>query len=373
MSFFKSCIVIVLILTLQSCSILRLTIYNVSDITDYRIFPSRKISASDNVFYFPRKNETVIPDSVSIKKQSKRNKESFENFLERNKTVAFIVIHNDSIEFEKYFNGYSEKSIVASFSMAKSIMGILIGCAIDDGLINSVDDSVVCYLPDLDENEFKGVTIRDLLNMTSGIKFSENYFNPLSNAAGFYYGKGIRKKISRLKVDKKPGQTFNYNSGNSQLLGLLLEKVLSGRSVSEYLHEKIWNPLGMEYDATWSIDSNYNGIEKTFCCVNARAIDFAKIGSLYLKKGFWRGKPVISENWVNSSTRIDTTSNGKWFYHNQWWIHSKNGDFGAEGHNGQFIYVNPQKNLVIVRLGKRYGKIQNWYPIFTQISKKYKY
>ncbi|HET9053029.1 MAG TPA: serine hydrolase, partial [Cyclobacteriaceae bacterium] len=165
-------------------------------------------------------------------------------------------------------------------------------------------------------------------------------------------------------------QKFEYVSGNTQLLGLVLERALKNKTVTEYLQEKLWKPLGMEYDASWSLDKKKNGLEKTFCCLNARARDFAKIGRLYLNKGNWNGKQIVSQKWVEVSTHADLTDGGASFYKYQWWIPSPNGDFMAEGILGQFIYVNPAKNLVIVRLGKKHGDT-DWARTFINLASRY--
>jgi CubicO group peptidase (beta-lactamase class C family) len=290
--------------------------------------------------------------------------------LENNKTLAFLIIRNDTIQYEKYFKGYSEENIVPSFSMAKSITSILIGCAIDEGLIKSVDEPITNYIPELVKNGFEKVTIQHLLQMTSGIKFNESYVNPFGDAASFYYGLNLRKQIRRMKLKTEPGRTFEYVSGNTQLLGLVLERSLGNRTISQYLQEKLWTPLGMEYDATWSIDRKKNGLEKTFCCLNARARDFAKIGRLYKNQGDWNGKQIVSKKWVQESTKLDLSDGSVNYYQYQWWMPTPGVDFMAEGILGQFIYVNPSKNIIIVRLGKNEGKA-NWWTIFTSLANAY--
>jgi CubicO group peptidase (beta-lactamase class C family) len=240
--------------------------------------------------------------------------------------------------------------------MAKSITSILIGCAIDEGLIKSVEEPITKYIPELTKNGFNKVTIKHLLQMTSGIKF--------------YYGLNLRKEIGKMKLRTEPGKEFDYVSGNTQLLGLVLERSLKNRTITQYLQEKIWKPLGMEYDASWSIDRKKNGLEKTFCCLNARARDFAKIGRLYKNKGNWNGKQIVSQRWVEESTRLDTSEGSANFYQYQWWLPTPNEDFMAEGILGQFVYVNPTKDLIIVRLGKKEGKA-DWWTIFTSLAKAY--
>jgi CubicO group peptidase (beta-lactamase class C family) len=202
--------------------------------------------------------------------------------------------------------------------------------------------------------------------MTTGLKFSENYFNPFGKVAGFYYGLHLRKQITKLKLAYEPGTKFEYKSGNTELLGLVLERALKGKTITQYLQEKIWTPCQMEFDASWSIDQKNNGIEKTFCCINARARDFAKFGKLYLNKGNFNGKQVVPANWVEESTHPDTTNGGKPYYKYQWWL-DKNGNYAAQGFLGQYIVVIPQKNIIMVKLSKSEGKI-DWFSFFKTIA-----
>lgn len=357
---------IIIIGVFTSCKLSRFVFYNFADIKDYRIFPTRTLQNDSTKFIFQTAINKLSPKLITTANYIKL---SFDRYLENNKTVAFLIIHNDIIQYEKYFKGYDRTSIVPSFSMAKSITSILIGCAIDDGFIKSVEEPITNYIPQL-KNGLNKVTIRNLLQMTSGIDFNESYTNPFGDAGTFYYGRNLKKKLYKLKLRSEPNKKFQYISGGTQLLGLILENALKTKTVSEYLQEKIWKPLGMEYNASWSIDQKKNGMEKIFCCINARARDFAKIGRLYLNNGNWNGKQIVSANWVKESTKTDTTNGGAWFYKYQWWLPSENGDFMAEGILGQFIYVNPLKNLIIVRLGKKYGNI-NWGNFFTSIASNY--
>ncbi|RRN76259.1 class C beta-lactamase-related serine hydrolase, partial [Pseudoxanthomonas sp. SGD-10] len=284
-------LIILLSLQLTSCKVGRFVYYNFANITDYKIFPAREIENTSQKFHFNIANGTKSPEKVNIE----NGEINFDDYLQQNKTVAFLIIKNDSIQYEKYFNQYDEESIVASFSMAKSVTSMLIGCAIDDGLIKSVDEPVTKYIPELEKNGFGKVSIEHLLQMTSGLKFNEGYTNPFGDVATFYYGTNLRKAISKMKLKEEPGTHFEYLSGNTQLLGLVLERALKDKTISQYLEEKIWKPLEMEYPASWSMDRKKNGIEKTFCCLNARARDFAKLGRLYLHKGNWNGKQLISK------------------------------------------------------------------------------
>jgi CubicO group peptidase (beta-lactamase class C family) len=347
---------------LTSCQLGRFVFYNFADIKDHKKFQSRPLNANHSPYNFYNTNAGKFPKDL--------NGIPFDKYLEDNKTVAFLIIKNDTIQYEKYFKGYNKQSIVPSFSMAKSVTSILIGCAIDQGLIKSVDEPITNYIPELTKNGFDKVTIKHLLQMTSGIKFNESYINPFGDAASFYYGLNLRKQIGKMKLKSEPGKKFDYVSGNTQLLGLVLERSLKGKTITSYLQEKLWTPLGMEYDASWSIDKKKDGLEKTFCCLNARARDFAKIGRLYKNKGNWNGKQIVSQKWVEESTKLDTSEGSANFYQYQWWLPQPNQDFMAEGILGQFVYVNPSKDLIIVRLGKNEGKA-NWWTIFTSLAKAY--
>lgn len=347
---------------LTSCQLGRFVFYNFADIKDHKKFQSRPLTANASSFHFQTTNKGKFPKEL--------NNIPFDKYLEDNKTVAFIIIKNDTIQYEKYFKGYDKESIVPSFSMAKSVTSILIGCAIDEGLIKSVDEPITNYIPELKKNGFDKVTIKHLLQMTSGIKFNESYVNPFGDAASFYYGLNLRKEIGKMKLKTEPGKKFEYVSGNTQLLGLVLERSLKEKTITSYLQDKIWTPLEMEYDASWSIDRKKNGLEKTFCCLNARARDFAKIGRLYKNKGNWNGKQIVSQKWVEESTKLDTSEGSANFYQYQWWLPTPNEDFMAEGILGQFVYVNPSKDLIIVRLGKKEGKA-DWWTIFTSLAKAY--
>jgi CubicO group peptidase (beta-lactamase class C family) len=255
--------------------------------------------------------------------------------------------------------------------MAKSVTSILIGCALDEGLIQSIDEPITNYIPELTKNGFDRVTIKHLLQMTSGIRFKESYYNPFGDAATFYYGTNLRKAIGKMKPEADPGTRFHYSSGDTQVLGFVLARALKGKTISEYLEEKLWQPMGMEYSTSWSVDRKKNGLEKTFCCINSPAIDYAKIGRLYLHKGNWNGQQIVSKNWVAESTKIDSLNGSVWYYQHQWWLPNKKGDFMADGFLGQYIYVNPVNNLIIVRLGRKTGDV-NWRQLFRRLTEEYR-
>ena len=356
----------VLLVCLPSCKIGRFIFYNFADIKDYRKFPSRPLTAASQPFYFHTTADGKHPRTIAPKGDTM----TFAQYLQRNKTVAFLIIRKDTIQYEKYFSDYAESSIVPSFSMAKSFISMLIGFALQDGLIQSVEEPVTNYIPELREEGFDKVSLRQVLQMTSGLKFNEGYTNPFGDVATFYYGRNLRKAVVKMKLENTPGEKFDYQSGNTQLLGLVLDRALKGKSITDYFQEKLWTPLGMEYDASWSIDKNKNGLEKTYCCVNARARDFAKLGRLYLHNGNWNGTQLLPESWVEESTKVDTLESSSRYYQYQWWLPTPDGDFVATGLLGQYIYVNPAKELIIVRLGKNEGKV-DWWTIFVSLAKGY--
>jgi CubicO group peptidase (beta-lactamase class C family) len=225
---------------------------------------------------------------------------------------------------------------------------------------------MVDYLPELKSKGMDEVRIKHLLQMTSGIHHQENYYNPFAGVARLYYGKQLSRQIRHIGMDMEPGHYYKYKSINTQLLGEIVARA-TGKSLTQYLDEKIWKPMGMEHEAGWSIDQSRGGMEKAFCCINATARDFAKFGWLYLHNGTWEGKQIVPREWVEASTQVNAQDGAVWYYQYQWWLPSKEGDYYAAGHLGQYIYVNPVKDLIIVRLGKNEGKVR-WARAFREIA-----
>jgi CubicO group peptidase (beta-lactamase class C family) len=356
-------------LTLTSCLPARFAWYNFANITDHRIFPSRPLTPSSRPWHFDEASKYTAPKTITLK-----GKEfPFEQMLKDSKTVAFMIIRNDSIVYQNYLNGYKKTDIVASFSMAKSVTATLVGISLKEGILGNVDDPVTKYIPTLKPAGFDKVTLKHLLQMTSGLKYTESYISPFSDAAAQYYGRRLERHILKSKLKHAPGETFEYTSGTTQLLGYVLHKALASRqlTVTDYLQQKIWEPAGMVYSASWSIDKQESGLEKTFCCINAVAEDFARIGRLYLHKGYRDDVSIVPESWVAASTAVDTSEASAWFYQYQWWIGSKmEGDFLMNGHLGQYVYVHPGKNLIIVRLGKKEGGIP-WQRLMQTLAEVY--
>lgn len=352
------------------CTTGRFFLYNFADTRDHRKFPSRELTVSTRPYTYAVAVPEKAPKTISV-----AGKETaFDAYLKEHATVAFLIIHRDTIKYERYFKGYDPAQVHTSFSMAKSVMSMLIGCAIADGFIRDVRQPVTDFVPELKQNGFDAVSLEHVLQMTSGLDFSESYVNPFGTAARYYYGRRLYRYMERMRLERPPGESFEYVSGNSQLLGLILERALRAkgdqRTITQYLQDRLWTPLGMEYPSSWSIDRKVGGIEKTFCCLNTPARDFAKLGSLYLHKGEWRGEQLVPEAWVERSTAVDTTNGSAARYQYQWWLLSQEGDFMAQGILGQYIYVDPARDLVIVRLGKKPGGVR-WAHVFRSLARIY--
>jgi CubicO group peptidase (beta-lactamase class C family) len=272
------------------------------------------------------------------------------------KTTALLVIENGKIVYEHYDQGGGAEVISPSFSMSKSILSLLFGFALEDGRIKSLDEPISRYLPEWEDRDEGKITLRQLLTMTSGLNWKENFVSPFSILAEGYYGRDLHTTALRQRLVDEPGKVFSYQSGSVQLLGLALSRA-TNMSLSEYLSRKLWIPLGAEKDALWSLDHE-EGMEKAFCCLNATARDFARIGELMRLKGQWQGQTLLSNRYLS----LITTPTGHFGY--DWWIYeSAEGQVPfAWGFLGQYILVVPQKNRVVVRLGKNSGKISDGFP-----------
>ncbi len=348
-----------------------------SDIDDYKKYPGRELVAGEDSFHFAENTENqILPDKVEIK--GKDNIDT-EDLIESNDTIAFLVIKDDVMVFEKYYQGHSVDSVSMAFSTTKSILSILIGMAVDEGLIKSIDQPVSDYIPELKDNGFENVTLKSLLQMHSGIDYNDSD-DPFGYSVLLNYTANLRRAILNLKMLKNPSDIFVYRSADTAVLGLVLDRALNGKTITQYAQEKLWEPLGMEFDGIWTLDSESDGLEKTWCCLSAAARDFAKFGRLYLNKGDWNGKQLVSKEWVEESLTgafspatwpVSGLAAGFDNYGYQWWLCSKDrGDYMTRGKNGQFIYVNPSTNTIIVRLGWSEGKLshEDWVNLFVIIS-----
>jgi len=285
---------------------------------------------------------------------------AFEKEMNDFQSAAFLVVKDGKILTEHYFNGYHEKSLTNSFSMAKSITTMLIGKAIEDGYIKSFEQKITDFLPEYQNDPFgKDVTIAHLSAMTSGFDWTEDYYLPLNPTAKAYYGDDVEKQMLATQFIAPPGGHFKYASGDTQLLGIVLKRALKGKSISQYMQESFWQPMGMEFDAQWSKD-RADGMEKTYCCFNSDARDFAKLGQLLLNNGNWNGKQLLDSTFVQKMVQPNTKAFNAGevpvYGHSIWMDPTYQTPFYAMlGHLGQRVIVIPSENLVVVRTGKTHN------------------
>jgi CubicO group peptidase (beta-lactamase class C family) len=257
--------------------------------------------------------------------------------------------------------------------MAKSVLSALVGIAIGEGRINSADNPITRYVPELAGRDprFGRITLRHLLTMTSGLRYEEG--GPWGDDTSTYYAPDLRKlALTRTEVVEEPGHRFHYNNFNPLLVGLALERAV-GMPVATYLKARLWRPLGMEADGSWSLDSRASGFEKMESGLNGRPIDFAKLGLLFARDGAWRGNQLVPRGWVQRSTVVPTgggpvAAPGYGYF---WWVQSDRSPpaFFARGKYGQHLYVVPEDDLVLVRFGRDAG-YRHWPELLSDLARR---
>lgn len=313
------------------------------------LFPTREIPASQTSQAYP--NE-VIPLFERV--PWKGNQITVSQFLQQTKAQAFLAIYKGSLVHEWYANGIDATTKLPSYSVGKSIVSLLAGQTIEAGLL-SEDAKLVSVLPELKSGtKYDDIAIQHLLDMQSGVDVSEKY-TWLQGTMLMALTKDLPGFVRhRQELKFKPGAMGEYRSIDTQLLGMAVARV-EGQTLSKLLAERIWIPMGAQDNATWNLDRK-EGLEKAFCCINATARDFAKIGSLVLHNGMANGKQIISRSWIER-LRTPVGDIDGWQYAAQWW-HFGQGDFGAVGIHGQYIYIDPHRDIVLVKLSN-YGAEQD--------------
>lgn len=308
----------------------------------YKIYPSLEVLPSEAVYTEIKKAEIPLKYDANA-------------YMEENKVQGLIVVHNGKIKLEAYADGVDENTLWTSFSVAKSISSMLVGVAHRDGIIKSLDDELQAYIPELKEakSDYARVTVRQLLTMTSGIDWNEDYTDAHSDVAQMYQKPCERNEphiltyMKTLPLKYEPGQQWNYSTGETDLVGILIQKA-SGKSLAEYLSEKIWRPYGMEHCAYWLADEcsmmNIGGSG-----LSASLRDYARLGLLMLEAESNQDKSVFSEDWLTYATQsLHQTNEDGGGYGYLWW-RNPDGSYTANGIFGQFLYINPAKNLVIAQ------------------------
>ena len=340
-----------------------LTGNNTAFISDYEYFDNREIANSNPEPWPIHKNFNQFIETEELKVLN-----------EQRETKSFLVIKNDSIVFEKYYDGYDENSLSNSFSVAKSIVVSLMGKAIMEGKIKGLDQPVSDYFDEYKEGLASELTVGDLASMSSGMKWNEKYYSVINITSESYFTDNLRSVILRQKIIDKPGQSFRYSSGDTQLLAMVIEKA-TGTTLSDYLSEKFWKPMGAENNALWQLDSDNYGMEKAYCCIASTARDFARFGKLYINNGKWGNEIILDSSFVELATKPVFDSSP--YYGYGWWLYNFEGKkvFTMNGHRGQFVISFPEENIIIVRQGSfnEKGRVSdNSGDLYKYISEGYK-
>jgi CubicO group peptidase (beta-lactamase class C family) len=296
---------------------------------------------------------------------------SFDDMLEANRTRAFLAIRDDRVVYERYFHGMTAATLLPDFSVSKTFAALLVGCAVEDGLLGSVSGPLVRYVPEVATRPGYGeITIDELLRMTAGIDFDER---SLAGAV-LYYSTDLRGHIYAYDVRWPPGTHYEYGSISTQILWDVLRRQLRGGTVSAYFERRVWAPLGAEHDAAWSLDSASSGVEKFFAGFIATARDHARLGLLFLHGGSMAGRTIVPRSWIEQSLAADPVAGdvhtrdgwvrrGKY----QWFLTRDGRAYFAKGYNGQYIFVVPDAHMVFVRFGEGYGNV-DWTSLFLRLA-----
>ncbi|MHC1694051.1 MAG: serine hydrolase domain-containing protein [Eubacteriales bacterium] len=358
-----------------------------SKITDYMVFPERLINKSTNPYtYTYALKDDFIKAQVNYESDGNIKTIPLDEVLKNNGTTSFIVIHDDKIICEEYFNGYNSNSVETSFSSVKSLVSMMIGMAIEDGYIDSVNQSITYYIPEFAGTEFEDITIENLLMMRSKIRYNEGFVWFTDDAKTYYYPDLRNLALNHMNIDNRYSGKFHYNNYHPLLLGIILERA-TGMNVTDYFHKKIWDKIGAEYSASWSLDSEQSGFEKMESGFNFKSIDYVKVGSMLLHDGEWNGYNVLNNEWVKLSTiaqnplSSDDTDNDFFNefnvgYKYMWYsIEDKRGgyDFYSAGKYGQYLYISKGNNTVILRTGMSEGSVDWWPDVLRQVAILSKY
>ncbi|MBA2921220.1 serine hydrolase [Sphingomonas sp. MAH-20] len=294
---------------------------------------------------FPGTTAKASPHPYPLPAGKPLKLEGVDAFMAANNTAGLIVVQDGRIRLERYARGYSRAGRYTSFSVAKSLTSTLVGAAIRDGFIKSVDDPVTRYIPALAGSAYDGVSVRQVLTMTSGVKWNEDYTDPNSDVARMYakpVPPGIDPTVAYLRTlprEAPPGTKWVYKTGETNLIGVLVQAA-TGKTLTGYAEEKIWRPFGMESDLFWMVDAS--GRDIGGCCLSAAMRDYARIG-LFALGG---GKGVVPDGWFADATKAWSPVGDGRGYGYQWWINA-DGTFQAQGIFGQLIHVDPKRRLVV--------------------------
>ena len=327
---------------LKGIRVTYLTGNNTAFLSDYEYFDNRVIDPS------PFAQPWAKHNSYNTIKET----DELADINKERETKAFLVIKNDSILYEQYFDGYSESSKSNSFSMAKSIVVTLLGKAIMEGKIKGFDQPVSDFFDEYKAGFGAELTVGNLASMSSGMEWNEKYYSIINITTESYFTDDLRSLILNQKIINKPGQKFRYSSGDTQLLGMVIEKA-TNTNLSDYLKNNFTIPMGFENEALWQLDSEESGIEKAYCCFASNAKDFARFGKLYKNNGKWNNEILLDSTFINKA--INPVYEDSPYYGYGWWLYTFEDKkvFTMNGHRGQFVIVFHEEDIIIVRLGDK--------------------
>ena len=313
-----------------------------ADITDYKYFENITLSKSTSPQPWPiHKNYNNVPETENLKK-----------IHAELGTIAYLIIKNDSIWYEKYYQGYDKNAYSNSFSMAKSIVSATMGKAIQDGYFESIDDKVGLYIDGYSEGFAKKLTIGDLSSMASGLDWNESYTDIFGVTAKSYISSELNELIKSRAIIEEPGKSFKYYSASTQLLSMTIEKATQNK-ISNLVQDWFLEPLGFENNSLWQIDGKKNNTIKAYCCFNSNARDFARFGKLYKDFGKWNGTQILDSSFVAKSIKPRFKNSPEYGY--GFWLGkiNENDFFAMRGILGQYVIVVPERDLIVVRLGQK--------------------
>lgn len=322
--------------------------YRIPGFKDQYLFDNIKVEKGNSVTHLQR-GTTSIFDEFDI-----------DSFLFDNKTLSFIIVRNDSVLYERYFYDTLIHPNTPIFSISKSFVSSLLGIAIDEGYIKDLKEPITNYIPELDKlNE---ITLEMLLNMCSGMDSGG-----VLKSADIYFSTNLKETIMDYNIKKEITTEYSYDNINTLLLCMAIEKA-TDTNIADYLENEVWKKAGMSHDATWSVDSKENNNVKGFCGINAAPIDLVRFGSIYLHNGFYNGKQIVPEDWVKESfTKYNKPKDENGYYYSYSWRITDKNAYVAIGLMGQYVYIEPDKNIVVVRTGESYDNF-DWIEFIEEMT-----
>jgi CubicO group peptidase (beta-lactamase class C family) len=362
-------ILVVWMVSIGPDSVVRVITHGDTTVWDHLDYPGRSLGPSEDPAPWPVAASSSIPSDVDLGGVT----EPLEEVLSSSATLGFLMTREGEVVYEWYTPGHSAETPVMVFSVSKSILSMLVGIAIQDGLIGSDTDPITEYVPEMSEGGLDAVSIRSLLTMDSSLAYVEGD-NPFGEHVEFNYTSDLSTATLGLRVRPEPDPVFRYKSGDYAVLGLMLDRVLGEQTISAYLQDRLREPLGSEDEAVWSTDHE-DGLERTWCCLATSARDLARLGQLMVDDGVWEGTRLIPSEWVEASL-TPVFEPARWpaeygegplaNYGLGWW-QTIGGPWLALGKDGQYLYLDPEHDVVVVRQGESTGDF-SWVSVIEQVA-----